>query len=78
MGLPQWFSNDHLCSICRLCSLDNQFFVMCFAWFPSNLDAHRFWGLYFTSCRNCSCSNSSRDWCGLSNGIDSIRRRVFN
>jgi len=77
LGLPQWFSNDHLYSICRLCSVDNELFVMCGPWFPSNVDTDGIGFMYCTYCDDGARSHGPCDGSGCNHDFNSIWCRVL-
>ena len=88
LGLSQWFGNHYLCSICRLCSFDNELFVMCGPWFSSDVDTDSVGFMYCANLYNCPCCNrawsnrascnGSGDGSGCNHDFNSIWSGVFN
>ena len=78
MGLSQWFGNHYLCSICRFCRVDNELFVMCGPWFPSNVDTDGIGFMYCTYCDDGARSHGPCDGNGCNHNFNSIWCRMFN
>jgi hypothetical protein len=83
LGLSEWFSNHYLCSFRGLCGFDNKLFVVCFSWFPSNVDADSIGLMYCANlciCAGCNCSRSNGTgyWSWVNNDLNSIWGSMFN
>jgi hypothetical protein len=78
LGLSQWFSNHYLCSFRGLCGFDNKLFVVCFSWFPSNVDADCLGFVYRSDYDNCASSNRASYRSGINNDLNSIWGSMFN